>query len=297
MALLHRRFILCSALVLLLGLGCPRPVWAAIKLFLKDGTYQLVKSYEVQGDRVRYYSVERSAWETIPLSLVDFAATERAQQVEKALQEEQRQEAGALERQRYEPPDDSGFEIVPGIRLPAEEGVYAFDGTRVIRLIQSSAEVVTDKKRAALLALSGPLLKNRAFVVLPGAKAAVRILDPQPAFFVQSPDGLGAKLELIAVRPRKEIRQVEKVEWRQGISQPSELRATVLLERVELAPGLFKVTPVQPLALGEYALGEPIQQKLNLELWDFGIDGAPSRGKGDGDSPPKIRRSATPPRD
>jgi hypothetical protein len=36
------------------------PLRAAIKLYLKNGTFQLVKSYEVQGDRVRYYSLERS---------------------------------------------------------------------------------------------------------------------------------------------------------------------------------------------------------------------------------------------
>jgi hypothetical protein len=156
--------------------------------------------------------------------------------------------------------------------------------------------MVTDRKRAALLlALPGPLLKNRAYVVLPGAKAAVRILASQPTFYVQSADGLGSKLELIAVTPRKEARQVEKVEWRGGIGKPAELRAAVPLERSEIAPGLFKLTPKQSLALGEYALGELVQQKLNLELWDFGIDGAPAADKGDSDSPPTIRRAAPQP--
>lgn len=285
--------------VLVLGLLCgPRPAWAAIKLYLKDGSYHLVKSYEVQGDRVRYYSLERSAWEEIPLSLVDFDATERAQREEEVERQQQREEARELARQRFERPEGGGFEVAPGMRLPQEEGVFAFDGTRVIRLIQSSGEMVTDRKRAALLlALPGPLLKNRAYVVLPGAQAAVRILVPQPTFYVQSADGLGGKLELITVKPQKETRQVEKVEWRGGIGKPAELRAALPLERSEIAPGLFKLTPTQPLELGEYALGELIQQKLNLELWDFGIDGAPGKGTGDADSPPKIRRSGTAPQD
>src|SRR5580658_11240359 len=52
--------------------------WAAInvKLYLKDGGYHLVREYEVQSDRVRYYSVERSQWEEIPLALVDLKRTE-----------------------------------------------------------------------------------------------------------------------------------------------------------------------------------------------------------------------------
>ena len=42
--------------------------WAAnVKLYLTDGTYHLVREYQVQSDRVRYYSVERGEWEEIPL--------------------------------------------------------------------------------------------------------------------------------------------------------------------------------------------------------------------------------------
>ena len=56
------------------------PAAASQKLFMKDGTYQLVSRYEVNGDRVRYYSVERSHWEEVPLSLVDLEATKHAQE-------------------------------------------------------------------------------------------------------------------------------------------------------------------------------------------------------------------------
>jgi len=261
-------------LVLLLGLmWASADAWASIKLFMKDGNYQLVSSYEVRGDRVRYYSVERSAWEEMPTSLVDFEATQRAQEEEKASQKKVLEEARELEQRRFEKPPDSGFEVAPGIRLPQEEGVYAFDGLRVIRLIQSSAEVITDKKRAALvLAMPIPVLKSRSWVVLPGAKAAVRIQQTAPAFYIQSADGLGAKLELIRVKPSKEARLVEKVEVRAGLGKPAELRAAVPLERAQVAPGLHKLQPTQALEPGEYALGELVQQKLNLELWDFGVD-------------------------
>ena len=47
------------------------------KLFLTDGTFHIVRSYERTGDRVRYYSVERSAWEELPATMVDWEATRK----------------------------------------------------------------------------------------------------------------------------------------------------------------------------------------------------------------------------
>ncbi len=281
-------FILCLA-------GFPHLLRADVRLYLKDGTYQIVKSYEVQGERVRYYSVERSAWEEIPLNLVDFEATERAQQEEKSSHQKEQEEARRINRERFEKPENRGFEIAPGVRLPGDEGVFAYDGMRVIRMLQSSAEVVKDKKRAALLlAIPGPFLKSRAYVVLPGARAAVRVMSTEPTFYVQSADGLGTKIELVDVKSRKDSRQVEKVEWRGSLGKPAELRAAVPLKRSEVAPGLFMLKPTQPLEPGEYALGELIQQNLNLELWDFGIEGAPARATGASEEPPKIRRTEKP---
>src|SRR5215813_6896765 len=49
------------------------------KLILKDGDYQLVREYTRTGDRVRYYSLERGAWEEIPASMIDWAATQKAE--------------------------------------------------------------------------------------------------------------------------------------------------------------------------------------------------------------------------
>jgi hypothetical protein len=244
---------------------------SAVKLFLKDGTYHLVKTYEVRGDRVRYYSIERSDWEEVPASLVDFEATRRAQQEEKVSQKKAEEEAREIDKQRFEQIANLGYEIAPGTRLPKDEGVFAFDGQRVIRMIQSPAEVITDKKRAALvMAMPAPVLKSRRLAVLPGAKAAVRISALQPAFYVQLQDTSVQKLELITVKSNKESRVVEKIETR--FRKPAESRSEVAVERTEIRPGLFKIRPTQPLAPGEYALAELLSEKLNLDVWDFGID-------------------------
>ena len=62
-------------LLALVILACA--AWAAnLKLYMKDGSYHIVREYQVQADRVHFYSVERSDWEDVPLDLVDLKRTE-----------------------------------------------------------------------------------------------------------------------------------------------------------------------------------------------------------------------------
>lgn len=283
-------FLLALAAALLGGSQFAR---AALKLYLKDGSYQIVKSYEVVGDRVRYYSLERSEWEEIPRSMVDFQATERAETEEKAKDQRELQQAREIDQEHFEREDAQGLEIAPNIRLPGDEGVFAFDGSRVIRLVQSPAEIVRDKKHTALaLAVPGPFVKNRHLVVLQGPAAAIRISNLQPTFYAQFADGAGAHLELLPVKTIKHERVLEKIQSGIGLGPSGELREALPLERVQVKPGIFRLRPLQPLAPGEYALGELLQQqKLNLDVWDFGISGAPAQQPAGGDTPPAIRRA------
>jgi hypothetical protein len=262
------------AAAFLSALALPSAAGASIKLCMKDGSYQMVSSYEVQGDRVRYYSVERSEWEEVPTSLVDFDATKRAQEETKAAEKKRDEEAKEIDQERFYKPPDQGMEVAPGIRLPGDEGIFTVDGKRLVRLVQSSGEVVTDKKRAAVvMAVPLPVVKTRSLVILSGAKAPIRLNDPLPVFYVQSASGLGAKLELVELKPGKESRVLEDVETSRGKNgKASEERTMIPIDRKQVAPNIYALKPLQPLEAGEYALGEEIDDKLNLDVWDFGYE-------------------------
>ena len=266
----HCRFVI----VLLLSVLAAPCAAATIKLCMKDGSYQMVSSYEVQGDRVRYFSVERSEWEEVPTSLVDFEATKRAQDESKAAQKQHLDEAKEIDRERFYKPPDQGMEVAPGIRLPGDNGIFTVDGRRLVRLVQSEGELVTDKKRAAMmLAVPLPIMKTRSLVVLEGAKATIRLNDPLPVFYVQSAEGLGARLEMVRLKAGKESRVVEEVEASRGKSgKTTEDRTMVSLERKQVAPNLFTLKPLEPLEAGEYVLGELVEDKLSLDVWDFGYE-------------------------
>ena len=70
---------------------------------------------------------------------------------------------------------------------------------------------------------------------------------------------------------------VERVEGRGGKGEDHEARTAVEVARAEISPGLIRLKPVHELAPGEYALGECVGHKLNLDIWDFGVDKLPSR--------------------
>src|SRR5438445_13530837 len=98
--------------------------WAAnVKLYLKDGSYHVVREYQVQTDRVHFYSVERSQWEDIPLELVDLKRTEaEVEQRKTKLDEDARviQQEEKVERQLERETS----------RIPQDPGVYWLEGDR-----------------------------------------------------------------------------------------------------------------------------------------------------------------------
>src|SRR5690349_21347878 len=132
---------------------------ANVRLYLKDGTYQVVREYAVQEDRVHYYSVERSDWEDIPLSLVDLKRTEGEIAEHKAVLEEESKVIAAEEKVERE-------QVREASRIPQDPGVYQLiDGKelRILRLAESKYH--SNKRRSVLKALSPiPLVSGKGTV-------------------------------------------------------------------------------------------------------------------------------------
>ena len=166
------------------------------------------------------------------------------------------------------------MEVASGVRLPGDDGIFTVNGKRLVRMVQSSSETVTDRKRAAMvLAVPLPVVKARSLVVLEGAKASIRLNDPLPVFYVQSASGLGTRLELVHLKPGKESRVLEDLDVGRGKgAKATEERTMVPLERKQLAPNVYSLKPLEPLEAGEYALGEVVDDKLSLDVYDFGYE-------------------------
>src|ERR1041385_5374547 len=97
---------------------------ANVKLYLKDGGYHVVREYQVQTDRVHFYSVERSQWEDIPLDLVDLKRTQtEAADRQAKLDEDAKSMAEEEKAERAVAKEVS--------RIPQDPGVYWLMGNEV----------------------------------------------------------------------------------------------------------------------------------------------------------------------
>ena len=241
---------------------------AAKKLVLKNGSYQLVREWQVKGDRVRYFSTERFAWEEIPSSLVDWEATKKENE------EAQSEAEGLLEEARQPSPEETGVvAVAPGKFLPEEDGVYAFDGKNIIALAQSSTRLRLDKKRMLLsMAMPAPVLKSRTNVTLDGAKSKTRLKTENPVIYLRFTDEANLKFGLVRAKVDGSKRIFEQVLRGPLGGKAQESREAVAIEQEILAPGIYRLKLSSPLAVGEYAVVEFLEQGMNLDVWDFGVD-------------------------
>src|ERR1039458_276227 len=140
--------------------------WAAnVRVYLKDGTYHMVREYQVQADRVRYYSVERSDWEEIPLDLVDLKRTE-SEAAERQAAVDKETKASAEEEAAEKAARAAGPEVS---RIPQDPGVYWVENKTTKILRAGEVSVHTSKGRMVLQKMVGPFFNGKGTLELTGS--------------------------------------------------------------------------------------------------------------------------------
>lgn len=296
------------------------------RLILKDGSYQLVRKYQVVGDRVRYLSEERDDWEEVPYALVDWPATNKWNQ-EHALNakgEPQNEEpppsdepnAGESEAAKID--REAAAErtalmeetptVAPGLQLPNLDGVFALDTFQnvpeLIQLKQTAGDLnrggTHNVFRAAIASfrgaqepvrINGQAAKVRMHVNDPTLyvslnKLADEQVDSESAFVVNTQDeknpvpdktaGSSPTSRYVIVRvevvPGERVIGAVRLRRLNGQIVQSE---DIVPTTVQILPGGYwmKLTPKEPLTIGEYALMEILAPgEINLDVWDFGVD-------------------------
>lgn len=168
------------------------------RLILKDGTYQLVRQYEVVGDRVRYISLERGGdWEELPVDLVDWDATRKWERDHAAQPEDASpamKEAEGLDKEEADERNEQKArmpEVAKGLELPDEDGVFALDtfqGTpELVELLASDLNM--DAKTRHGLSTLNPLSGAKASLELQGAHAKVHLHVNDPSIYLSLEPG------------------------------------------------------------------------------------------------------------
>lgn len=241
---------------------------------MKDGSIVVVNSYELKGDRVRYYSVERSEWEEVPAAMIDWDATKKAQEADAAQQAQlvDKVKKEELEAKAMAIDVDASLEVAPHVFLPPGEGIFLLDGKSIFPLSQSEASSKISKGRIVEQILSPiPIVPSRHTVFLKGRRASFRITNPRPEFYLRTTDPVEPEIDLIAVRVKGKNRQIENIDTL--FYQQQEKRKTILLQQWTVAQGVYRFTLGEPLKPGEYAVAESTPKEgMNLMVWDFGVD-------------------------
>ena len=239
------------------------------KLILKDGTDQWVSEYQIQGDRVRYYSTEREDWEEMPAALVDWDATKAFNsQPPKPIDEDLK------DLETPKPPPK--FYVAPGIDLPSGEGVYGYDGKNLLGLPQTQAAVVNDRARKMMGSIA-PIIKGKAYLELPGSAATVAFYGEPPVFYLQLSQPSSAGFAVVKVKLKDNARVIGEISINPFTQSEKESEDTVPVTTEQLQPGTATTPAVirlkvnEPLKSGEYAVVEYAEkEKMNLFVWDFG---------------------------
>jgi hypothetical protein len=246
------------------------------KLMLKDGSFQLVREYEVDGDRVRYFSIDQRDWEEIPATLVDWDATKKIAADEQARKAALIAKVHAAEvARRADAMDiDASIEIAPKVFLPAGDGLFEFDGKAIYPLTQAEADMKFSKTQMLKQVLIPvPIVPTRHVISLRGTRAKFRLKSSQTEFYMRTADGREPQLDLIRAKVHGDKRDLENLD-ELFKEQAATGKISIPIQRWEIAHGVYRFTLGAALEPGEYAMAEVVQGgATSLYFWDFGVDG------------------------
>lgn len=306
---MRSRFALAAvALAWALTASAPAVAQATTRLILKDGSYQIVSKYELQGDRVHYFSAERNEWEDVPSDMVNWEATRqyasdsangRNSPAAKAIAKE-------MEEERVEEEKESPH-VAPGLRLPPEGGVYALDTylgePELLPLDQSSGDVNRHVGRNVLRSAIDPISGSKRTVELAGPSAKVQVHSAVPTLYInldadedaetaaqQPPTAKPTPAKSGSSKPAKapaELpwdrfrvvrmqvkgdRRIVSVVKTTLTGKVSEQDDSIPVTASQLGEGWVMLTPKAPLEPGEYAIAEMLgKEGMNSYVWDFGV--------------------------
>jgi len=237
---------------------------ANVKLYLKDGAYHLVREYKVEAGRVRYYSVERSDWEEIPLELADLKRTE----TEVAQRQAAIAEQAKIITEEDKAERDRANEVA---KVPQGPGVHLAVGDGIRTLKAAESEVHTNKGRNVLKVLSPvPLISGKATLEIKGEHSQTKVTSDRPEFYISL--SAEERFGIIRIRPGKAVRIVEKLTVVPVTKEVIEEQEQVEIFRQQVDDGLYKIWPTKPIEPGEYAVVEYTEGKVNVQVWDFAYD-------------------------
>lgn len=245
------------------------------KLILTDGTFQMVREYAREGDRVRYYSVERSAWEEIPASVVDWPATQKAEAEQETRDKElvAKIRASEVAARTAEIDSDRSLEVRPGVILPDEAGLYALDNGHVTTMEQDLAVSRLSTGREVGRIVTGvPFISSKHFIELAGKRAKIRVHASDLEFYFRPVDGRDAHLSLLQLGANGDKREVETMSTNLG-GITTYKNHEIRLLGLDAARGVKRFSVEEKLEPGEYALVETRPDgEVELYVWDFGVD-------------------------
>lgn len=271
------------------------------RLFLKDGSYQIVMSYRIVGNNVRYISAERdNAEEEIPVALVDLAATHRWEKQHSPGQAGANPDNGAapaLDPELLKEEADRAAltpEVAKDLRLPEQDSVLALDTFRdtpeLVPLAQNDSDLNRNTGHNILRALVNPMSSPHQIAQLKGERSDVQLHVDKPVFYIRigdeavrptgsapltvdthgasaaikaDPSSGSASSRYVVVRAdvRTGVRDIAS--FRIGLLGGGQPQEDVVETTSEVLPGghWMKLTPQQSLDFGEYALMEVISDK------------------------------------